>query len=77
ISNIAFSDIGMTKDEFINTTKDNMFKMGIPSFNENDRKFYRLLIDNDKGLTYKYNFNDGVTIVMKFSNSELKRLIKF
>ena len=77
ISNIAFSDIGMTKDEFINTTKDNMFKMGIPSFNENDRKFYRLLIDNGKGLTYKYNFNDGVTIVMKFSNSELKRLIKF
>ena len=77
ISNISFSDIGMTKDEFINTTKDNMFKMGIPSFNENDRKFYRLLIDNGKGLTYKYNFNDGVTIVMKFSNSELKRLIKF
>ena len=77
MSNIAFSDIGMTKGEFISTTKENMFTMGIPSFNEDDSKFYRLLIDNGKGLTYKYKFNDGVTIVIKFSNSELNRLIKF
>lgn len=74
---IAFSDIGMTKGEFFSTTKDNMFKMGIPSLNENDSKFYRLLIDNGKGITYKYKFNDGVVITIKFSNSELKRLIKF